>query len=63
MLGVNRSSVALALRMLHKAGLIDYRLRRIQPIDIGSLRDASCECYDAINAHFHRFIGWNPNRH
>jgi len=63
MLGVNRSGVALAMRMLHKAGLIDYRLRRIQLIDIGSLRDISCECYDAINAHFHHIIGWGPNRH
>jgi CRP-like cAMP-binding protein len=63
MLGVNRSSVALALRMLRKAGLIDYRLGRILLMDIDSLRDASCECYDAINAHFHRIIGWDPNRH
>ncbi len=62
MLGVNRSGVALALRMLRKAGLIDYRRGRIQLIDIRSLRNASCECYDAINAQFHRIIGWEPDR-
>ncbi len=63
MLGVSRGSVALAVRMLHKAGLIDYRRGRIELIDIGALRAASCECYEAINAHFHRIIGWDPNRH
>ena len=62
MLGVNRSGVALALRMLRKAGLIDYCRGRIQLIDIGALRNASCECYDAINALFHRIIGWDPDR-
>jgi CRP-like cAMP-binding protein len=63
MLGANRSRVALAVRRLHKAGLIDYRLGRILLVDIGSLRDESCECYDAINAHFRSIIGWDPWRH
>ncbi|MGA9088179.1 MAG: Crp/Fnr family transcriptional regulator [Bradyrhizobium sp.] len=63
MLGVSRSQVALALRMLRRAGLIDYRLGQIQLIDIGGLWDAACECYDAINAQFYRIIVWNPDRH
>jgi len=63
MLGANRSHVALAVRRLHKAGLIDYRLGRILLIDMDSLSDESCECYDAINAHFRRIIGWDPGRH
>lgn len=62
MLGVNRSSVALALRMLRKAGLIDYCRGRIELLDIDSLRSVSCECYEAINSHFHRIIGWDPDR-
>ncbi len=62
MLGGRRSQVALALRTLRKAGLIDYRREKIQLIDIDALRDASCECYDAINAQFHRIIGWDPDR-
>lgn len=63
MLGVHRSSVTLVARRLQEAGLIDYHHGKIQILDADGLREVSCECYAALNAHFHRIIGWNPDRH
>lgn len=60
MLGVQRSSVTLVARKLQEAGLINYRRGRIHVLDVEGLQDACCECYAAINRHFHRLIGWSP---
>ena len=61
MLGVHRTSVTLVARKLQEAGLINYRRGRIHILDVEGLQDSCCECYDAINAHFGRLIGWFPN--
>jgi CRP-like cAMP-binding protein len=61
MLGVQRTSVTLVARKLQEAGLINYRRGRIHILDVEGLQDSCCECYDAINAHFRRLIGWFPN--
>jgi CRP-like cAMP-binding protein len=61
MLGVQRSSVTLVARKLQDAGLIRYRRGRIQVLDVEGLQDSCCECYAAINAHFHRLVGWSPD--
>ena len=61
MLGVQRSSVTLVARKLQEAGLINYRRGRIHVLDVEGLQDSCCECYEAINAHFQRLIGWSPN--
>ena len=61
MLGVQRSSVTLVTRKLQEAGLINYRRGRIHILDVEGLQDSCCECYKAINANFHRLIGWSPN--
>jgi CRP-like cAMP-binding protein len=61
MLGVHRSSLTLVARRLQEAGLIDYHRGSIRIRDIEALKDASCECYDAINAHFLGLIGWSPD--
>jgi CRP-like cAMP-binding protein len=60
MLGVQRSSVTLIARKLQESGLINYRRGRIHVLDVEALRDSSCECYAAINAHFDRLVGWQP---
>jgi CRP-like cAMP-binding protein len=60
MLGVQRSSLTLIARKLQESGLISYRRGHIQILDVEALRDASCECYAAINDHFERLIGWRP---
>jgi CRP-like cAMP-binding protein len=61
MLGVQRSSVTLVARKLQESGLIDYRRGRIHILDVEALRDACCECYQAINDHFERLVGWRPD--
>ena len=61
MLGVHRSSLTLVALRLQEAGLIDYHHGHIQVRDVEALKDVSCECYDAINAHFRRLIGWSPD--
>jgi CRP-like cAMP-binding protein len=58
MLGVQRSSVTLIARRLQESGLITYRRGRIRVLDAEALRDSCCECYQAINDHFARLIGW-----
>jgi CRP-like cAMP-binding protein len=60
MLGVQRSSVTLVARKLQESGLINYRRGRIHVLDVEALRDSSCECYQAINGHFERLVGWEP---
>jgi|KBSSwiStaDraftv2_1062776.scaffolds.fasta_scaffold251468_2 CRP-like cAMP-binding protein len=61
MLGVQRSSVTLVARKLQEVGLINYRRGRIHVLDVEGLHESCCECYAAINGHFHRLIGWTPD--
>lgn len=61
MLGVHRSSLTLVARRLQEAGIIDYHRGNIQVRDVEALKEVSCECYDAINAHFVRLVGWSPD--
>jgi CRP-like cAMP-binding protein len=51
MLGVRRTSVTLAARLLQSAGMIRYRRGHIQVVDREGLEDAACECYAAIHEH------------
>jgi CRP-like cAMP-binding protein len=62
MLGVQRSSVTMVAKKLQASGLIKYRRGHIQIEDVEALRDCSCECYETINRHFERLIGWRPNQ-
>jgi CRP-like cAMP-binding protein len=61
MLGVQRSSVTLVARKLQEVGLISYRRGRIHVLDVEGLQDSCCECYTAINRHFHQLVGWSPS--
>lgn len=62
-LGVHRSSVTLIAKRLQQAGLVEYRHGKTRILDVEGLKEVSCECYEALNAHLHRIIGWDPNRH
>ena len=62
-LGVHRSSVTLIAKRLQQAGLVDYHHGKIRILDVEGLKEVSCECYETLNAHFRRIIGWNPDRH
>jgi CRP-like cAMP-binding protein len=61
MLGVQRSSVTMVARKLQESGLIKYRRGHIQLLDAENLQDACCECYETINGHFERLVGWRPD--
>jgi len=60
MLGVQRSSVTMIARKLQESGLIRHRRGHIEVLDPVHLQDASCECYETINHHFERLVGWRP---
>jgi len=48
MLGVRRTTVTIAARVLQSAGLIRYRRGLIHIIDRPALEEAACECYAVV---------------
>jgi len=48
MLGVRRTTVTIAARLLQSAGLIRYRRGHIQILDRPAIEDIACECYAII---------------
>jgi len=56
MLGVRRTSVTLVASTLQQAGLIKYRRGHIHIVDVDGLRDAACECYEAVKSHSDRLL-------
>jgi CRP-like cAMP-binding protein len=56
MLGVRRSGVTTAASGFHKQGFIDYRRGRIEILDQGRLRAASCACYGIIKRQYDSFL-------
>jgi CRP-like cAMP-binding protein len=47
-LGVRRTTVTIAARLLQEAGLIRYRRGHIQIVDRASLEGIACECYGVV---------------
>jgi CRP-like cAMP-binding protein len=56
MLGVQRSSVSPVAVTLQRAGLIRYSRGHIEILDLEGLRNASCECYGTVKAHYDRLL-------
>jgi CRP-like cAMP-binding protein len=52
MLGVRRTSVTTVALTLQQAGLIKYARGKIHVLDTDGLRDAACECYEAVRTHY-----------
>jgi Crp-like helix-turn-helix protein len=48
MLGAQRASVTLSAKTLQEAGLIEYRRGKIRILDVDGMREAVCECYQAV---------------
>lgn len=57
LLGVQRTTVNAVARVLQEQGLIAYRRGAIQVINRAGLQKASCDCFKAIEDHFHRVLG------
>jgi CRP-like cAMP-binding protein len=57
MLGVQRTSVTIVANTLQRAGLIRYRRGHIRVLDLESVRDTSCECYETLKSHSDRLLG------
>jgi CRP-like cAMP-binding protein len=51
MLGVRRTTVTIAARLLQTARLIRYRRGHIQILDRKALEDISCECYAVVRGY------------
>ena len=52
MLGVRRTSVSLVAGTLQAANLIRYRRGHVRIVDVDGLKEAACECYETVNAHY-----------
>jgi hypothetical protein len=55
MLGVRRTTVTIAARLLQSAGAIHYRRGVIQIIDRPALEGIACECYAMLRHNIYRF--------
>jgi RNA:NAD 2'-phosphotransferase (TPT1/KptA family) len=49
MLGAQRTSVTLSASTLQEAGMIEYKRGKIRILNVDRLRDAACECCQAVN--------------
>ena len=54
-LGVRRPSLTLALKELHSAGVVAYRLGQIVILGRTGLEATACECYAVVRGHLERF--------
>jgi CRP-like cAMP-binding protein len=63
MLGVRRTTVTIAARLLQSAGLIRYQRGLIQIVDRRALEDIACECHAAIRHNVDKiFPASSPSR-
>jgi CRP-like cAMP-binding protein len=56
MIGVKRNSVSTVAHILQEHGIIKYARGHIEITDLEALKNASCECYKAVHAQYHRLI-------
>ena len=57
MLGVRRTSVTLAARMLQQVGMIKYARGNVHILDVEALRESACECYEAVKHYYSDMVG------
>ena len=56
MLGVRRTTVTVAARLLQSAGMIRYRRGLVQVVDRPALEEIACECYAVVKRHTDRLF-------
>jgi CRP-like cAMP-binding protein len=57
MMGVRRTSVTTVAVTLQEAGMISYRRGHIQLLNLERIREAACDCHEAIRSHYERLFG------
>jgi CRP-like cAMP-binding protein len=60
MLGIRRSGVTVAAKMLQQAGIIRYNRGHITIIDQKRLEETACECYLLVHKEFQRLLYFRP---
>jgi CRP-like cAMP-binding protein len=56
MIGVQRNSVSTVAHTLQRAGIIKYSRGTIEITNLEALREASCECYQAVNTQYKKLL-------
>jgi CRP-like cAMP-binding protein len=62
MLGVRRTTVTIAARLLQGAGLIRYRRGHIQIVDRAALERIACECYGVVRQNANKVFPPTPTK-
>jgi CRP-like cAMP-binding protein len=63
MLGVRRTTVTIAARVLQSAGMIRYRRGLIHLINRPALEDIACECYALLRHNIEKVLPSHPALH
>jgi CRP-like cAMP-binding protein len=56
MIGVQRNSVSTVAHALQEAGIIKYCRGTLEITDLEALKEASCECYQAVNKQYEKLL-------
>jgi CRP-like cAMP-binding protein len=56
MIGVQRNSVSTVAHTLQQAGIIKYSRGNIEITNLEALKEASCECYQAVNTQYNKLL-------
>lgn len=59
MLGVRRSGVNIAVKMLQKAGLIEHGRGFVRVVDRVGMEEVSCGCYEEVKQYFQQTMGFS----
>jgi len=56
MIGVQRNSVSTVAHTLQQAGIIKYSRGNIEITNLEALKEASCECYQAVSMQYNKLL-------